>query len=107
MKALDLTGISIYVDKEVHPTYEELVSRAAKKAEDYPFRTMKDLFMMAACVGAKQGRFVELGSSRDIFTGELFDAKTEVPILAALAFHWEKDLAVLSQPKKVIEIAQG
>ncbi len=107
MKTLDLAGISIYVEKKVHPIYEELTSRSSKKAEDHPFATMKDLFMMAACVGAQQGRFVELGSSRDIFSGEFFDPKTEIPVLAALAYHRTKDIEVLSDPKKVVEIAQG
>lgn len=107
MKTLDLAGISVYVDRRVHPIYEELVSRSGKKAEDYPFSTMKDLFLMAACVGAQQGKFVELGSSRDIFSGELFNGKTEVPVLAALAYLRTKDIEVLSDPKKVIEIAQG
>jgi len=107
MKTLDLAGISVYVERKVHPIYEQLVSRSGKKAEDCPFATMKDLFLMAACVGAQQGKFVELGPSRDIFSGELFNGKTEVPVLAALAYHRAKDIEVLSDPKKVIEIVQG
>jgi dnd system-associated protein 4 len=107
MKTLDLAGISVYVERKVHSIYEELTSRSSKKAEDHPFATMKDLFMMAACVGAQRGKFVELGPSRDIFSGELFNSKTEVPVLAALAYHRTKDVEVLSDPKRVIEIAQG
>ena len=107
MKTLDLAGISVYVEKKVHPIYEELVLRSSKKAEDHPFATMRDLFMMAACVGAQQGKFVELGPRIDIFSGELFNSKTEVPVLAALAYHRTKDVEVLSDPKRVIEIAQG
>jgi dnd system-associated protein 4 len=107
MKTLDLAGISVYVDREAHTIYEELVSRSSKKAEDHPFATMKDLFIMAACVGAQRGRFEELSSRRDIFSGELFDSKTEVPVLAALAYHRTKDIEVLSDAKKVVQIAQG
>jgi len=107
MKTLDLAGISVYVERKVHPIYEELTSRSSKKAEDHPFATMKDLFMMSACIGAQQDKFVELGPSRDIFSGETFNSKTEVPVLAALAYHQTKDIEVLSDPKKVIEIAQG
>jgi hypothetical protein len=107
MTAIDVAGISVYIDKKAHPIYEELVSRASKDAEDYPFATMKDLFMMAACIGAQRNRFEELGPSRDIFSGETFNSKTDVPVLAALAYYRTKDVEVLFDPKRVIEIAQG
>ena len=107
MNGLDLAGISVYVERETHPIYEALVSRSSIKATDCPFATMKDLFMLAACVGAREGRFEELGSRRDIFSGEVFNRRTELPVLAALAFHQTKDVEVLSDPKQVVEIAQG
>jgi len=107
MKTLDLAGISVYVERGVHSLYEDLATRSSKKSEDYPFETMKDLFMMAACVGAQHRRFAKLGPSRDIFSGETFDSRTDVPALAALAYHRTEDIEVLSDPKKVIEIAQG
>lgn len=107
MKALDLTNISVYVDRSVHPIYEALVSRSSKNAEKCPFATMKDLFLVSACVGAEQGRFEELKSGRDIFSGEIFNVKIEVPILAALAYHRTKDIEVLSDPRAVVDIAQG
>jgi len=104
---LDLLGISVYVEKnKAHPIYEKLVSRSGKKADDFPFSTMKDLFVVAACMGAKHKLYEELDSRRDIFSGELFNPKIDVPVLAALAFHRTKDLEVLSDPKQVIEIAQ-
>ena len=107
MKNIDFTGISVYVERnKAHPVYEQLVSRASKKAEDFPFATMKDLFMVAACVGAQHGCYEELGTKRDIFSGELFSAKTDVPVLAALAYHHIKDVEIISDPKQVIEIAQ-
>lgn len=107
MKNLDLAGISVYVDRDkAHPIYEQLVSRASKKAEDFPFATMKDLFMVSACVGAQHDCYEELGTKRDIFSGELFRNETDVPVLATLAYHHEKDVEILSDPKQVIEIAQ-
>lgn len=108
-QVIDVKGISVYVERsEAHPIYKELVSRAAKDAEDYPFATMKDLFMMAACVGAQQNRYKELAGDRvEIFGGETFDDKTDVPILAALAYHREKDIDVLSDPREIIKIAQA
>jgi hypothetical protein len=106
---IDLAGISVYVESDsVHPIYEGLVSRAEKNAEDYPFASMKDLFMVAACVGAQQNRYKELtGPTRDIFRGEIFRKETDVPILAALAYHREKNLEILLDPRQIIKIAQG
>lgn len=108
MKALDLAGISVYVEKnKAHPIYEELVSRSSKKAEDFPFATMKNLFIVAACIGAQHDKYDKLDAPRkDIFSGEVFDTKTDVPVLAALAYQHTKDVEVLADPKQVIEIAQ-
>ncbi len=107
MKSLDLAGISVYIDQSTHSFYEQLVSRASKKAQDHPFATMKDLFMFAACLGASRGLFEEIKRSKDIFSGETFNKNLDVPILAALAYTKENDLEILLEPKKVIEIAQG
>jgi len=107
MRALDLAGISVNVDQSTHPIYEKLVSRAAQNAEDYPFATMKDLFMFAACVGASRGIYEEINRNKDIFSGETFKKEVDVPILAALAYQKENSFDVLFEPKSVIEIAQG
>lgn len=106
MSFLDLAGISVYIEREVHPIYEELVSRSSKNAEDHPFATMKDLFMLSACVGAKNNKYAELNSSRDVFAAETFDRRTDVPVLAALAYYRTKDLDILHDSKRVVEIVQ-
>jgi len=104
---LDMSEVRIYVDEEVHPIYEEMVSQAAKNAENKPFATMKDLFMVAACLGAKHNRYKPLNSRREIFRGTVFKEKTDVPILAALAYQQAQDIEVMSDAKKVVEIVQG
>lgn len=106
MSLLNLAGIYVYVERAAHPIYEELVARSSKDAEDHPFATMKDLFVLAACIGAERNLFKELGPSRDIFSGETFNARTDVPVLAALAFRRTKDLDTLQDPKKVVQIAE-
>lgn len=103
-------NVPVYVDRnDANPLYEELVNRAAKDAEDYPFATKKDLFVLAACVGANCGRFEELATDRrmQIFDGETFRDNTDVPILAALAYYHEKNLDVLFEPSKIVRIAEG
>lgn len=106
MSALDLRGVRVYIEKEVHDLYEELVSRAGKNAEDRPFSTMKDVFMVSACIGAHRNRHEELGASEGIFSGDVFDARIDVPVLAALAYRRTKDLDVFADSKRVVEISQ-
>jgi dnd system-associated protein 4 len=107
MYLLRLPNVKINIDKRVHNIYEQLTKRAAEDPESFPFENMKSLFMAAACVGAKCNQFKELGSKDDIFEAMYLDPDTEVPILAALAYHKEKDIEVLKDPKRIIEIAEG
>ena len=106
MAELDLRSTRVNIEQNVHDLYLSLVSRSEKQAEDRPFSSMKDLFVLAACLGAREGRFKELGPSRDIFSGQLFDSTTEIPVLAALAYFRTEDLSVLSEPKRVVKIAE-
>ncbi len=103
-------NVSVYVERnEVNPIYDELVSRSAQNAEDYPFATKKDLFMLAACTGAFHKRFEEVPTDKriQIFDGETFRDDTDVPVLAALAYQYTQDLDVLFEPNKIIRIAEG
>ncbi len=102
-----MKNLRVYIDKDKHELYEKLVKRGADNLDNYPFQTMKDLFMVAACLGARNNIFEEIKSSKDIFNSDVFDEKTDVPILASLAFQKEKSLSVLNDEKKILEIAQG
>lgn len=106
MKSISFSRISVYVDQNDHEIYEKLTSRSVKKAEDYPFETMKDLFMAAACIGAKNNNFVEIKKGQEIFDATLFNPKIEIPVLFSLAFQKTHDIDTLSDTKKVLEIAQ-
>ena len=66
MKTLSLARLSVYVDQDVHSIYGNLTSKSVKKAEDFPFETMKDLFITSACIGAKYDRYIELKRGREI-----------------------------------------
>jgi len=109
MKSNPFVNISIYIDKKYNDQiYDKLVKKGSDKVEDYPFETKKDLFLASACVGAKNNNFEKLsGPTHNPFSGETFDPKIDIPILLALAFKKEKDVEILLEPKKVIEIAQG
>lgn len=106
---IDVADVAVYVERdEINPIYDELVSRAAKDAVDYPFATKKDLFILSACIGAHQNRFHELeGNTIQIFDSATFNRDTDVPLLAALAFHRTKTLETLFDPRQIVNIAQG
>ena len=99
---------TIYIDKDANEKiYEELVKRGTDRIEDFPFETKKDLFVLAACVGAKLNRYKELSSERhNAFNGETFNTRIDVPILHTLAYKKEGDVELLLEPKRVLEIAQ-
>lgn len=99
----------VYIEKDDNERiYDELTKRGTERVEDFPFETKKDLFVVAACVGAKIGAYKETFVVRhNAFNGETFNSKVDIPILFTLAYRREKNVEVLLEPKRVIEIAQG
>lgn len=106
MSVLDLRGARVSIDPDVHTIYDEFVSSSTRNVEDRPFATMKDLFVVAACIGAQRNRYEVLRSRTGIFSGEVFSPRVDVPVLAALAYKRTADLEALSDPRRVIDIAQ-
>lgn len=102
-----MKNLRIYIDKDKHETYEKLVKRGSENPDHYPFQTMKDLFMLAACMGYKHNAFEEIAASKDIFSSDVFEEKVDVPVLIAIAFGKEKNLLNLLDNRKVLDIAQG
>lgn len=102
-----MKSLSVYIDKDKHDIYEKLVKRGVDNPDHYPFQTMKDLFMVAACLGAKEGAYEPISSSRDIFKADIFNDKIDVPVMAALAYHKTGDLSILLDDKEVLNIAQA
>lgn len=104
MSNLSFTNLRVAIDASVHEIYKELTTGSA---EDAPFIKMPDLFVTAACVGAKENKFIELGKQkREIFVADAFDTKTQIPILITLAFKYTKDLDDLADAKKILNICQ-
>jgi dnd system-associated protein 4 len=101
-----MKNLRVNIDKTKHEVYQKLVSRGAENPDHYPFETMKDLFMLAACLGARHGVYTPMGPSQDLFNSDVFDEKTDVPILFALAYSQEESLAALADPRKVLDIVQ-
>lgn len=105
MSTLSFTNLRVSIDASVHKIYEELTNGAP---EDAPFIKMPDLFVTAACVGAKENKYLELErQKKQIFVADAFDTKTQIPILVTLAFKHTKNLEDLADAKKILNICQG
>lgn len=108
MSNLHFTNLRVLIDANVHDIYQELTAKSVEKAEDAPFVQMPDLFIAAACVGAKENKYKELGKQKkDIFVADAFDRKTQIPILITLAFKHTKNLDDLADAKKILSICQA
>lgn len=102
-----MKNLRVYIDKDKHEIYEKLVKRGSENPDHYPFQTMKDLFMTAACLGVKHNAYEPINSARDIFNSDVFDERTDVPVMSAFAFEREQTLSVLLDERKVLDITQG
>jgi hypothetical protein len=108
MSYLSFTNLRVFIDEKSHQIYTDLTTRAVDKAEDIPFIKMPDLFMAAACIGAKENKYKELGpKKRDIFVADAFDSKIQIPILIALAHKKLNNLDQLSDAKLILNVCEG
>ncbi len=108
MSTLSFTNLRVFVDESVHDIYKELTERSVDKAEDAPFIKMPDLFVAAACIGAKRKKYKELGKKRrDIFVADAFDRQTQIPILITLAFKQTQNLDDLADAKRILNICEA
>lgn len=101
-----MKNLRVYIDKDKHDIYERLVKRGPDNPDHFPFQTMKDLFLLAACLGAKNNSYEPLQSSKDIFNSDVFDERTDVPIMSALAYQKIQSLSILTDERKVLDVVQ-
>jgi len=94
----------VAIDANYHEFYKEMTE--GKNAEDAPFITMKDLFMLAACVGFRAGQSKPLGKREQPFHYSVFSESEDIPILKAIAIAYTNDVAVLEDADRIVEIAE-
>ncbi len=64
-----------------------------------PFKTMKDVFMLAACIGYEDGRATELDNRTANIPVSTFTEQIDWPIIRAIGIASTKDISILgSQP---------
>jgi len=90
-------------EKAMRPTYDELTSGDTTAA---PFRTMKDLFLLAACRGYQLGERRPLEARESPIHWEVLSEQVDIPILKALAIAATGDITVLLRPDEIARIAE-
>lgn len=96
---------TVAIDETVHEIYKQLSGE--NNVLTAPFRTMKDVFMCAVCLGVQQGRKRPLTSKRlPIFRWAQFDSQIDVPLLKAVAIADNSDVDVLLRRNDVLAIAE-
>ena len=92
---------SVHIDPKHHDLYSQLTT-----GDEAPFKTMKDLFMLATSVGYARKRRVHLTGQREIFRWPVFSSQEDVPVLRAIAIADTEDTAVLVDQDQVLTIAE-
>ena len=92
---------SVHIDSKHHGLYTQLTAN-----NDAPFKTMKDLFLLAANVGFSRGRRVPLSGQREIFRWPVFTSQEDIPVLRAIAIAETGDTTILVDQSQLLKIAE-
>jgi dnd system-associated protein 4 len=96
---------TVAIDEAVHEVYKQLTE--GSDPVDAPFRTMKDMFLWAACLGHRRGERRPITGKRvTIFRWAQFALQVDVPLLKALAIAESGDVNVLLNQDEILTIAE-
>ncbi|WP_119072019.1 hypothetical protein [Aggregatilinea lenta] len=103
--ALARSSGRVSIEADVHDLYKQL-SEGSDPLRT-PFRTMKDIFMLAACVGFERSQRRPLATGkRQIFHYTQFSDQVDLPILKAIAIATTNDIQVLADLDEIVLIAE-
>ncbi len=94
----------IHIDDSYHATYEDLTTENNGAVQ--PFKTMKDVFLLAALIGYRSGRRTVLENRRGIFSWAQFTPQEDVPVLQALTIAETGGVEVLRDRDKLLTIVE-
>jgi dnd system-associated protein 4 len=96
---------TVVVEENAHEIYKQLTE--GSNAQSVPFRTMKDVFMWAICLGAQQGKRRSLtGKKVTVFRWAQFDSQVDIPLLKAIAIAEVGDVDILLRRNDILAIAE-
>src|SRR6266487_2370924 len=96
---------TVTIDEAAHEIYKQLTE--GSNLLEAPFKTMKDVFMFATCLGVKLGIKRQLTIKKlTIFRWAQFDSQTDIPMLKAIAIADTDDVSVLLRRNDILTIAE-
>lgn len=96
---------TIWIEESVHELYRELTE--GSDLFRTPFRTMKDMFLWAACLGFRAGERKPLASKRvTIFRWAQFSPQIDVPLVKSLCIADTGDVEVLLDTDQMMTIVE-
>lgn len=96
---------TVAIDASAHEIYKQLTE--GSNMLDAPFKTMKDVFMWALCLGVKLSiRNPLVGKKVTIFRWAQFDPQIDVPLLKAIAIADTDDINALLKRNDILTIAE-
>lgn len=96
---------TVAIDEAAHDIYKQLTE--GSNLLSAPFRTMKDVFMWAVCLGVQQNKRRPLtGKKITIFRWTQFESQTDMPLLKAIAIADGGDVGVLLKRNDILTIAE-
>lgn len=96
---------TVAIDEAAHEIYKQLTE--GNNSLTVPFRTMKDVFMWAVCLGVQQGKTKPLTSKKvTVFRWAQFDSQTDIPLLKAIAIGDSGDVSILLKKNEILNIAE-
>lgn len=96
---------TVSVDEKAHEIYKLLTE--GNNVLTTPFRTMKDVFMWAVCLGVQKGKRKPLtGKKVTVFRWAQFDSQTDIPLLKALAIAESGDVSILLRRNDILTLAE-
>ena len=100
--------VHLFIDRAYHLIYRDLISTRAD-GDIPPFKDMKDVFMLAAFIGYKEEKWIPLIENRKdtIPWSSITEDSSMFNSLRALALVKTEDIEVLTNERKIQDIAEG
>lgn len=96
---------TVNIDESVHLIYRILTE--GNDPVNAPFKTMKDVFLWAACIGYKKGCRKKVdGKKVTIFRWAQFNQQVDIPIIKAIALSVNQEPNVLINQDECLEILE-
>lgn len=96
---------TVSIEESAHEIYKQLTEGSDPVTA--PFKTMKDVFLWAACLGCKNGNRKKLAGKRvTIFRWAQFNQEIDIPTVKAIALAAKQDPVVLMDQEECLKILE-